>query len=431
VPRKATDKLRSDQLRGAKYLGRVLPLLRKLHDDGTARDKAGNRELFYDQYAALVLLSMFSPALDSLRAIRQATALPKARKLLGCSRCSLGSLSEAARVFDPGLLKQVVAELGGELASELAPVAKDVRLKDVRHTLVLADGTLLKALPRLVESAWKTSRTGTPMHGWRMHTQFDLGLCAPSDVELTDYRNSGASDEREVLKANLRPGRCYVMDRGYFAYWLFDAVVAAGSDYVCRVKKSLAFEVTGERAVSPAAREAGVVRDSLVRAGDGRTKGPRGIRTTSHPVRLVWVQVQVAPRAARGTAKPQGPPRTEVLILATNLLDVPAEVVALVYKYRWTVELFFRFFKQVLGCRHLISDDPRGVAIQCYCAVIACMLLALWTGRKPDKATWRMVHWLLTGWADERDLLAHLSRPDNRGVKLRAKDELWKKLGVN
>jgi hypothetical protein len=121
--------IRSDQLRGAKYLGRVLPLLRKLHDDGTARDKAGNRTLFYDQYAALVLLSMFSPALDSLRAIRQATALPKARKLLGCSRCSLGSLSEAARVFDPGLLKQVVAELGGELTPEvtpeLAPLAKD------------------------------------------------------------------------------------------------------------------------------------------------------------------------------------------------------------------------------------------------------------------------------------------------------------------
>jgi hypothetical protein len=223
--------LRADQLRGAKYLGRVLPLLGKLHDDGTARDKAGNRQLFYDQYAALVLLSMFSPALDSLRAIREATALPKARKLLGCSRCSLGSLSEAARVFDPGLLKQVVAELGGELAP-LAKDRKDPRLKDVRHTLVLADGTLLKALPRLVESAWKTSRTGTPMHGWRMHARFDLGLGAPSGVELTDYRNSGASDEREVLKANLRPGRCYVMDRGYFAYALFDAVVAAGSDYV-------------------------------------------------------------------------------------------------------------------------------------------------------------------------------------------------------
>jgi len=435
VARAKKPKFAPDQVRGAKYLGRVLPLLARLHDNGTARDKAGNRTLFYDQYAALVILSMFSPAMDSLRAVQAASQLPKVRKLLGCTRYSLGSLSEAARVFDPGLLRQVVAELGAELVPLAG--AKDPRLKDVRHTLVLVDGTLLKALPRLVESAWKTSRTGTPMHGWRMHARFDLSLGAPAGVELTDYRNSGASDEREVLKANLRPGRCYVMDRGYFAYALFDAVVAAGSDYVCRVKKSVSFEVTEERAVTAAAREAGVVRDAVVRAGDGRaagggrTKGPRGVRTTAHPVRLVWVQVQVAPRAARGTGKPQGPPRTEVLILATNLLGVPAEVVALVYRYRWTVELFFRFFKQVLGCRHLISDDPRGVAVQCYCAVIACMLLALWTGREAGKDTWRMVHWFLTGWADEQDLLAHLGRPDNRGVKLRAKDELWKKLGVN
>src|SRR3954453_130595 len=92
-----------DQVCGAKYLGRVFPLLARLRPDGCARDRAGNRTLFYDQYAALVLLSMFSPAMDSLRAIRQASALKKVQKLLGCPprAYSLGSLSEAARVFDP------------------------------------------------------------------------------------------------------------------------------------------------------------------------------------------------------------------------------------------------------------------------------------------------------------------------------------------
>ena len=77
----------------------------------------------------------------------------------------------------------------------------------------------------------------------------------------------------------------------------------------------------------------------------------------------------------------------------------------------------------------LLGDDPGGVTIQCYCAVIACTLLALWGGKKPDKATWRMAYWFITGLAGEDDLLAHVNRPDNRGVKLRAKEELWKKLG--
>jgi hypothetical protein len=261
------------------------------------------------------------------------------------------------------------------------------------------------------------------MHGWRMHCQFDLSLGVPSAVELTDYRNSGASDERAVLKASLAAGRCYVMDRGYFSYGLFDAVAAAGSDYVCRVKKSLAVDPTDERAVTDAGRAAGVVRDVVARVGDGR-------RACGHPVRLVYVEVAVAPRAARGgRRKPAGPPRRETLILATNLPDVPAETVALVYEHRWGVELFFRFLKQVLGCRHLISDAPGGVAIQCYCAVIACLLITLWSGRQADKATWRMVGWFMTGLADEAELLAHLTAPDRRGVKRAAKEALWKKLG--
>ena len=144
------------EVRGLKYLRRVNKLLHGLHDDATARDRAGNRTLFYDQYAALVLLALFSPAVDSLRAISQASAMPKVRKRLGCARASLGSLSEAARVFDPDLLADVIAELG----RELSPLARDPRLAGVRHTLTLVDGTLLKALPRLAASMWKHSRTG-------------------------------------------------------------------------------------------------------------------------------------------------------------------------------------------------------------------------------------------------------------------------------
>ena len=65
--------LQSADVRGSKYLNKIFPLLQRLHDDGIARDKARNRTLFYDQYAALILLSMFSPAMQSLRAIQQAS----------------------------------------------------------------------------------------------------------------------------------------------------------------------------------------------------------------------------------------------------------------------------------------------------------------------------------------------------------------------
>jgi hypothetical protein len=419
MARTRKPKIGAEQVRGLKHLRQITSLLHRLHDDATARDRAGNRTLFYDQYAMLVLVAMFSPAVDSLRGIQQASAMPKVRKRIGCSRASLGSLSEAARVFDPGLLSEVIAELG----AQLVPLARDPRLKDVDRTLVLCDGTLLAALPRLAESMWKHSRTGNRMHGWRMHAQFELDRHVPTRVALSDYRNAGDSDERQVLRKDLAAGRCYVMDRGYFSYALFNAVVAAGSDYVCRVKKYIGYEVMQEREPTREAREAGVVRDAIVRAGS--TADQRA----DHPLRLVEVHADVHPRGARGEGKPQLPARREVLLIATNLLDVPAEIVALVYRYRWTVELFFRFFKQILGCRHLISDDPGGVTIQCYCAVIACMLLQLWTGKKPNKAMHRLIGFYLCGWADEADVLAWANKPDNTGVKLRQRDELFHKLG--
>ncbi|VAX39182.1 hypothetical protein MNBD_PLANCTO02-2989, partial [hydrothermal vent metagenome] len=48
-----------------------------------------------------------------------------------------------------------------------------------------------------------------------------------------------------------------------------------------------------------------------------------------------------------------------------------ADLIAIGYRYRWVIELFFRWFKQILGMRHLISDSENGVTIQLYVAMIA------------------------------------------------------------
>jgi hypothetical protein len=411
--------LNAQLVRGFKHLQRVLVLFDRLHACGTQRDKAHNRTLFYDQYAALVLLHCFSPAMMTLRSIAEASELESVKRMLGTTRSfSRSALSEAAKVFDPELLREVIAELG----KELLPLLKDPRLADVKQTITLVDGTLLKALPRLAQSFWMHDCSGQARHGWRMHTQFELDRHAAVDVHLTDYRNdTPQSNETDVLASRLQTGRCYVIDRGYFKYELFDAIVNIGSDYVCRVKKNIAqrlIEVQTDQ-LSEAAKEAGVMRDVVVHAGSTYAA------QASHPIRLITVQAEVAQRGKR-----KGTALKEQLLIATNRLDVPAEIIALLYRYRWTIELFFRFFKQMLGIRHLISDDPRGITIQCYCAVIACMLLTLYSGTKPNISTWRMVNWYLCGWATEAELLAHLTKPPpNIGIRQREKDELWKKLG--
>jgi hypothetical protein len=144
-------------------------------------------------------------------------------------------------------------------------------------------------------------------------------------------------------------------------------------------------------------------------------------------VRLVAVQVEPHPRRTRRAGvKPSDP-----ILLATSLTELPAELVAPTYRYRYryTVELFFRTFKQRLGLRHLLSQRANGIDIQVYCTVIVSLLICLVTGTRPDKSNRNMIGWYLIGLASGRELIAHLSRPDNAGVKKRAKEALWKKLG--
>src|SRR5260370_31281320 len=98
-------------LQGFKDFQILQPLPDPLHSDATQRDRAGNRQLHFDQYGSLILLYFFNPILTSLRGIHHASALGKVQKLLGCSRASFGSLSDASRVFDPQLLRHILVAL--------------------------------------------------------------------------------------------------------------------------------------------------------------------------------------------------------------------------------------------------------------------------------------------------------------------------------
>ena len=131
TPVNPTPKIHEKDVRGLKYFDRLGPLLERLHDVGCQRDTADNRVLHYDQYCLLVLLFLFNPIVTSLRALQQASELANVQKKLGCARTSLGSLSESVTVFDPQRLKEIIAELGGQLE----PLGRDPRLKDIRDTV--------------------------------------------------------------------------------------------------------------------------------------------------------------------------------------------------------------------------------------------------------------------------------------------------------
>jgi hypothetical protein len=410
------------QIGGIKRLRHLLPLLASLHEVGCQRDSAGNRELHFDEYVTLVLLYLLNPLIDSVHTLQQAAAVEKVSRQLGVKRFSIGSFSESVRVFDPEKLKAVVIQL----ATELKPFNADPRLKThLDHALTIVDGTVLDAISTVAAALWLPFQDGTAKHAWKLHAQFDFDHFIPRDVELTDARNSGKSDEKSVLRKKLAPDRCYVMDRWYAQFTLFNEINAVASSYVCRMKENSVFKVREERLLSAEALKASVVRDAVVTMGLNSKPQDR----PDHAMRLIVIEAQPHEKRGGRRGKTAGPGNKGTIVIATNLLDVPAEIIALIYQYRWAIEVFFRFFKQMLGCRHLISHKAQGITIQVYCAIIACMLINLWTGKRPNKATVTMLAWYLMGVATEAEVMAHINRPDNTGVKLRAKEELWEKLG--
>jgi hypothetical protein len=381
MARRKEAPVRDADLRGFRYFRLLGPLLKRLHADGTRRDRAGNRRLFYDQYVALLLMYFFTPALTSLRGLQQATKLDKVARALGVGRTSLGALSEAAGAFDPRLLRGVLVELTRRLGHRL-PRAESKAFAD----LVAVDGTLLPALPRMAWALWQD-----PTHrAAKAHVAVEVLTGLPVDATIT----AGNGSERAEWRDMVRPGGFYVADRGYVDYSLLRELDDLPCRFLVRLQDNAVFEPLESRPVAAAAGAMGVVSDVLVKRMGTEKHNP----LLKRPWRVVVLE---RPGRKGGTV--------ERWTLATNDTEMAADLLALAYRYRWQVELFFRWLKAILGMRHLILESPGGVEMQVYAALIASVLIAARTGLKPTKRTYEMIGFYLSGWASAEELAAHLA----------------------
>lgn len=385
-------------IRGLKFFKPVRALLERLHDEAAHP----NRELHFDEYVCLLLLYYFNPIVTSLRDIQAVSDLDAIAKRFGVRRASLGSLSEASHVFDPEPLRAIFQELAGEAQAVNAPQ----RPRGVPDDLAIlgVDGTLLDALPRMLWAIW----LGKHQHAVKIHLQFDILRSVPADAALT----AGNDNEAALLQKKLRKNCMYVLDRGFMHYQLYTSIIAAQSSFVARVRGNAAYETLETRELSNDARKAGVESDQIVRLGWEKTAN-----RIEQPLRLIKVHVKnppannLKPRLRRVSRKVKSVRISEDefdVWLVTDQLDIPAESVAQLYRYRWQVEIFFRWLKCTLGCRHLLAQSENGLHIQVYTALIASLLIVLWTNRKPSKRSLLMLGLYFQGWASLNEVLRHI-----------------------
>jgi hypothetical protein len=212
LPKKMPGETPAPVVCGFKYLRLVGSLLHALHEAGTERDRVGNRQLFYDQYATLLLLYFFTPTVTSLRGVQQLSTLSKVQQRWGVRRTALGTLSEAATVFDAALLQDVSSELALRAWSRASQGTPAVRIGEraLLQDLVAIDGSLLPALPRMVWALWQDEQHRAA----KMHLAFAALRQVPVKVTVT----AGNSSERTQARHLVQPGGFYVCDRSYTAH---------------------------------------------------------------------------------------------------------------------------------------------------------------------------------------------------------------------
>lgn len=341
------------------------------------------RQCSHADYLSLFLLGLLNPVVRTMRGLCEASRLTRVQDEVCTRPVSLGSFSEAQAVVEPALLAKVFDQLREEMPAPAKASPTDRRW-------LIQDSSLLEALPRMYWALWR--RQGKAQSQVRLHLSLDLEGDCPARVVITP----GKQCERAAWRTQWRRGDSYVGDRYYGEdYQMFGELEQAGVAFVVRLRDEAVMQVEQELSLSQIDQQARVIRHAWVHLGCNA-------RYRSIRLRVVWVQ----------TPK-------EVLRLVTNLAveDLSAAEVALLYKERWQIELFFRWIKCILGCRHWLAESPQGTALQIYLALIAALLLQRYTGQRPNRRMMELIQFYLMGVATLQELWAGLKRLEAKAQK--------------
>lgn len=394
------------QLVGHRVLRPLEYWLRDLHQ----QPAHGNRSLFADHLLVAHLVAFLSPALRSLRRIEEVFNHSAARRRFGLPRVPKSTLSDAQALFDPALLDPIVADL----RSRVPVLPHDPKLDVLLKTLTAVDGSFFALAPRVAWALYNKPKAESPAPkgstrpkstarrkgNIRADVHFNVISGVPEQAILTD----GRTPEYRTLIEHLLPDRFYVLDRAYHCYQMMADILTAGSDFLVRLRADMLFEVVQEHALSAADRLAGVLSVQTV-----RTVGWRGQQALGG----TWLKL-VCIAQADGTP----------LRLLTNRVDLDAELIGMAYRYRWQIELFFRWLKCLVNFRHFFSESPEGVALQIGAAVIGTLLIALTIQDKPSSYDWAMITHVTNGLIplDEETLKIMAQRRAQR-----ARADAWQK----
>jgi hypothetical protein len=395
-----------EQITGGKYVRMLENYAQSLRD----ADAHGNQQLFFDDVIIAHLLALFNPTLRSLRTIEDFSQTRQAQRHLSVRRLCKSTLSDFHRVADPALLGPIIECLKADAAAKgLRPTPAG--LPETLGQVLAVDGSFFTVAADVAWAVMHRTNRGEKKACVRLDMHLDVATWLPQVVAVSGSERS----EAESAAATITPGAIHVYDRGIFSFELLERQQQAGAFFVHRLREPgpRCPQFSGETARPLTAEDtaAGVQSDTF-----GRLSGSAHRIAPDIVLREVIVQ---SPDEAGGVVR-----------LLTNLLEIDAWAVALLYRYRWQVELFFRWLKCFANFTHLISASREGVLLSFYVAVIGVLLMYLHSGAKPSKYAFSLLGLVAAG-ASTLEEIAPILAERERRIALEAARRARRKANKN
>ena len=280
---------------------------------------------------------------------------------LGTRPIKRSTLADANEKRSDTVFSEIASWLMGQVAGELK--------KETKEFMFLLDSTSVTLKGREFDR-WTSDTQTRNTQGMKLHLLLESSSQAPAWVR---FSAANVNDVELAAEVPLQEGAVYVFDKGYCDYnWWHDIGVAQAC-FVTRFKYNAGLEVVENRAISLEDRSV-VLKDEIVRF---KRKYPGGKRINKHfdkPLRRVTVMRHDNPKP---------------LVLATNDFTSSAVEIALRYKARWGVELFFKWIKQHLKIKSFFGRTENAVRIQILTALISYLLVALYKQRhRLEQSMW-------------------------------------------
>ncbi len=254
------------------------------------------------------------------------------------------NLSKANEVRDVRIFR--------EFANRMIAIAREKRagVKDffLSNKVYAFDSTTIS----LCLSVFWWTRLHHGRGGVKMHTLYDVTTDIPSFVIITD---ASVHDSKVMDQIPYESDSFYIFDRAYMATEHLFQIEMSEAYFVVREKSKILYKVLEDKHCSNP--DTGVMADQIIVFTGSKTKKqyPRELR------RVVFYDSE----------------NNRTLVLYTNNFEVSAEQIALLYKYRWRVELFFKWMKQHLRIKEFYGTSENAVQIQIYAALTAYCLVAI------------------------------------------------------